>query len=156
VTFEQRVYQTAINGGLPIPLSLLVVAQSKHESNNYTSAIFLDCNNTFGYKAVRSSCQLHADYQNYQDIEASTTEIVNWIYRRLNEGNFPPLESITTPEQYAQLLKNNGYYGDSVTNYTAGLIRWFKSNIEGVVIAGGSLLVIAFLAYLYFRKKKYK
>lgn len=154
MSYEQRVYDAAIKGGLPVPLSLLLVSQSKHESNNYTSPIFLDCNNSFGYKAVRSSCDLHPDYQNYQDIEGSTIEIVNWIYRRLNEGNFPPLETITTPEQYAQLLKQNGYYGDSISNYTAGLIRWFKSNIEGVAIGGGSLIIIGILAYLYFSKKR--
>ena len=143
MTNEQKVYSTALNNNIPGPLALLIVAQSKHESNDYTSAVFLDCNNSFGYKALNASqsCPLHPDYKKYSNIEESTLEIVNWIGRRLNEGNFPPLDEITTAEQYAQLLKDNGYYGDSVYNYTNGLLNWFKSNIS--IVTGSGILIAA-------------
>jgi len=154
MAFENLVYNTAIADGMPSALALLIVAQSKHESDNYTSSVFLSCNNAFGYNAVSSSCANHSTYQNYPSIIESTHEITAWIKRRLAEGNFPALNSITTPEQYATLLNENGYYTDSIYNYAAGLERWFSDNIS--TIAGVSLLGIAIglgVFYFLFRKE---
>lgn len=154
MAYENDVYNTAIADGMPPPLALLIVAQSKHESNNYKSAIFLSCYNSFGYKSVRSACPGHEDYQDYNSIVESTHEVTAWIKRRLNEGRFPPLNQITTPGQYAQLLKENGYYGDTVANYLQGLERWFTGNlgtIATVSIAGIAMGLIIF--YVLFKKE---
>lgn len=154
---EDIVYNTCIADGLPRPLALCVLAQSQHESGNYTSAIYQDCNNSFGYKNPSSlgfgACSLHSDYVDYDTLQSSTHEITAWIYRRLSEGNFPDLNTITTPDDYAQLLKNNGYYGDTVSNYTNGLLNWYNANFIPVTIAGGGLLIVGIIAYLILRKK---
>lgn len=154
MAFENEVYTQALADGMPSALALLIVAQSKHESNNYTSDVFLSCKNSFGYGAVTSSCPGHGQYQNYNNISESTHEVTSWIKRRLAEGNFPPLNTITSPDQYAQLLSDNNYYTDSVDNYAAGLIRWFSDNISGV--AGVSLVGIGLgllIFYLLFKKE---
>ena len=153
MAYENDVYDTAISDGMPPALALLIVAQSKHESNNYTSSVFLNCNNAFGYAATSNSCPGHEFYQAYNNIIDSTHELTAWIKRRLSEGNFPPLQTITTPQQYAQLLSDNNYYTDSVANYAAGLSNWFSSNIgtiAGVSVAG----VLAGLIIFYFLFKK--
>lgn len=126
---------TAVTEGMPLQLATLVAAQAAHETGNFTSNVFLQCNNCFGYKYVNgTSLQDGAcnkspegnDYAHYADIEHSVKEICGWIKRRLNEGRFPTLTTIQTPLQYASLLKNCGYYGDTEANYTAGIANGLK------------------------------
>lgn len=149
-------------GGVPDPLAALLVAQAKHETGDFSSNAFRTGNNAFGYSyfptsdwqkgpgLIADNGQPIATYSNVGD---STREIVDWIYRRVKEGVFPgDLSIITTPEQYAVLLKKAGFYGDSVTNYTNGLIRYFvKKKSE---IAGG-LLLLAGLALVWINRKKF-
>ena len=125
-----------------------IAAQAAHETGNFTSAIFLDCNNAFGYKAVTSSCASHPDYQNYANLEDSVNEICQWILRRLNEGNFPPLASITTAAQYAAALKNNGYYEDSLANYTNGILAYLNN-----FSIGNSFFLVAAIAAFFILKR---
>ena len=135
---------------MPPILAACIVAQSKHETGNYSSSIFLDCNNAFGYKAVRSSCQLHPGYQNYQTVSDSVHEITAWIKRRLSEGNFPALNTITSPLQYATLLKENGYYEDSLGNYANGISFYFHQ----LSTTGSGLFLAGLFLFLLIRKKR--
>ena len=157
-SYADRVYVAALRGtdvnpGLPETLARLVVAQSKHESGNYTSNLFKSYNNAFGYSYSGSVYQVAAGSKAdnglpiaaYNNVEDSTKEIVDYIYRRRREGKFPSLDQITTPEHYASLLKSVAYYGDAQSNYTAALKRFFSEYaaptmgvavIVAVVIAG--------------------
>lgn len=153
MAYDNQVYSAAIADGMPPALALLIVAQSKHESDNYTSPLFLDCKNAFGYGYGVATCNGHP-YKGYYSIVESTHEVTAWIKRRLAEGNFPPLSQVTTPQQYAQLLNDNGYYTDSIEHYAAGLLRWFSDNVGGVVtigIAGIAVGLIVF--YMLFQKE---
>ena len=152
MSFDVTIYETALADGMPRPLALCIVAQSKHETNDYTSDIFLDCNNAFGYRVVTSSCVLNPGYQNYNSVAESTHEITAWIKRRLSEGNFPPLNQVVTVDQYAQILKDNGYYEDTLANYLAGLKRWYVDNIG--VSSGLIAVALAIGAYLFFKYRK--
>jgi len=147
---QDYIYGVALQDGMPAQLAALIAAQAAHETGNFTSSVFLSCNNAFGYNAVRSACPGHAVYQNYSTVSDSVHELTAWINRRLKEGNFPPLQSITTASQYANLLKINGYYSDTVSNYTNGIERYLKS-----VPGGGSFMLVAgiILFILTIRKK---
>ncbi len=166
MSFDQRIYNQAIADGMPPALALLIVAQARHETGGYTSSVFKLCNNAFGYKWVNQStaegsCSMSPEgdsYARYLSVEDSTHEITLWIKRRQNEGRFPDnLSSITTYTQYANLLKSVGYYGDSISNYAAGLSYWLKriSISPGAKAAGGGLLLAAIVVYL-FRKKIFR
>lgn len=171
---NNRVFATARNGtpknprGLPEALSRLVVAQARHETGDYTSNAY-KYYNAFGYGYVAGALwqsgpapvfekgrQLAA----YSSLENSTSEIVDWIYRRVMEGEFPVnLESITTPEQYAQYLKNGGYYEASVDSYAAGIKRFVSSpdplaGTEGWFLGAMAIAATGFFAYRYFFKGK--
>lgn len=129
---------------LPDPISKLITAQSGHETAGWTSHIWLQNNNGFGY-----GYQGGGNYEYYPAIQDSIDDLVGWLDRHaLGYENF------TDPDQYAQALKNAGYYTDMETNYAAGISRWFNNNLQ--LVAGGSVAVLVglvLLAWLIFKKK---
>jgi hypothetical protein len=149
--------------GVPLVLADLLVAQSKHETGDYTSSFFLLDNNAFGYSYVAGAywqigrggiADNGAPIAKYATIEDSTGEMVDWIYRRVNEGKFPAnLADITTPERYGQLLKDAGYYQDKSTTYIDGLRRWFQASPEEG-IAGLLILGLTLSAFLFRKQLK--
>src|SRR5574341_835621 len=143
------IFQTVRAAGFPDALSNLIVSMARHETGDYTSNVFKTCNNLFGYKYVGQStaagaCSVSPEgdrYAMYNSYADSVRELVLWIKRRQSEGRFPvDLATITTAEQYANLLKQGGYYGDTVLNYTTGLKR-FLQNYGGTLGMGAGLLI---------------
>lgn len=165
MTTAELIYKTArsgspVNPGLPSALSYLLVAQAKHETGNFTSNFFKKYNNLFGYSYAGSVYQSGAgsvadngkEIGSYADPQDSIYEMIDWLYRRRKEGKLPDFKTIVAPDQYAQLLKSNNYYGDSVNNYAAGLKRFFLDNP-----AAGSLVgfaVVGVVVWLIWRKGK--
>lgn len=169
---EDRIFNQALKGtdknkGLPPVLSSLLVAQSAHETGNFTSNFFKNYNNAFGYSYVPGGVyQVGAGtladngqpIAAYRTIEDSTKEVIDWIYRRVKEGKFPAdLFTINTPEQYAQLLKAANYYGDTLQNYSAGLKRFFtaiQSTLEKPPAKAFTLIALGLLFYWILKKRK--
>lgn len=150
----QIIYSTLKGDGIPDPLASLVLAQAKHETNNFTSNVFINCNNAFGYKAVYNAlpCLLSPEgtyYEKYKGVADSAHELSAYLYRRVADGSFPPLNKITSTDQYSSLLKKAGYYGAPVSVYAEGLARWYKS--PAVITGAGILLIVA--ALIYFTRK---
>lgn len=172
MTTEQRIYNQAIKGtqnnpGLPATLASLLIAQAKHETGNFTSNFFKKYNNGFGYSYFPGSI-----YQSgggtiadngqpiaaYANIEDSTKEIIDWIYRRKKEGNFPDLTTITTPEKYAALLKQNNYFGDTLTNYLNGLKKFYIQVLQVFEKPSTQtgIILISIITLVYIIRKKLK
>lgn len=166
--YPSRIYTKATNDGMPALLASFIVYQAAHETANFASRVFLSCNNINGYKWIGQStaagpCLQSPEgdyYAKYNSVEDSVHEQTQWIRRRQSEGKFPAdLNSITTIDQYAQLLKNCGWYGDSVSNYTAGLYTWMQylgnyfMTAAGAAAGGSALLAILVLGYLYYHRK---
>lgn len=154
MTTEQKIYDTARADGMPQALSNYIVAQSKHETGNYKSPFFTKGNNAFGYSFVSGSkWQLPAGggiadngkpIAQYASIYNSVHELTDWIKRRQREKKFPAnLNTIDSPEKYATLLKQANYYGDTLTNYTAGLIRALRTfgNLGGLTVNLGIIII---------------
>jgi len=133
---RELIYTTVLNDGMPEPLAILIVAQSRHETDDYSSHAFLKNNNCFGYKYVPGAhwqagpgitSSEKAPYAMYTSIENSVHEICAWILRRRHDGRFPPdLATITSPIRYATLLKRCMYFGDPVENYIHGLTTYLN------------------------------
>lgn len=155
---EKIIFDTCRAEGLPVILSNLVTAQSKHESDDYTSNIFKTCNNCFGYKYVGQALATQGlkspendYYAKYATVADSAKELARWILRRVKEKKFPAdLTTIKSPKQYAELLKACGYYGDNVKNYTAGITKFFKDYSTGISAAA---ILIAGAALFFFSGK---
>lgn len=142
LTISAQIASSAVSGndvnpGVPVVLASLMVDQSAQETGGWTSNFFKNNNNCFGY-----SCDPSSDWQNgcstnkadngvtvgnYDTIDDSVQELVDYWYRRAKDGRGgcpSDLNQITTPQQYATILKNAGYYGDSLTNYLNGIKAW--------------------------------
>jgi uncharacterized FlgJ-related protein len=133
----QLIYTTAFQDGMPAQLCSLIEAQSKHETDDYSSHAFINNNNCFGYKYVvgarwQSGMGITSSegdhYAHYDDIQDSVHEICAWIIRRRTQGKFPAdLNDIQTPTEYATLLKQCGYFGDPLQNYVSGLTHFLNN-----------------------------
>jgi hypothetical protein len=164
MTNDERIYHTAVTDGMPIILSTVIVAQARHETGNYTSHFFTDGNNCFGYSyyagskwqiAAGGTADNGAPIAQYATIENSVHELTDWIKRRQMDGKFPhDLNEINTPEKYARLLKDAGYYGATYASYAAGLVNWL-SVIGSKLTTGNTaiLLLIIALGLLAYRNK---
>lgn len=147
---EQLIFQTLVDNNIPGELATLVTAQSGHETGGWVSPVYKNDNNAFGYGYTGTS------YKQYSSVEASVLDLVKYLNNRVADGSFPPLDQITTPDQYAQLLANVGYYTDNETTYLNGIERWLNNNLGTVaVVAAGSGLVVflVLLGIAFFAKK---
>lgn len=139
-----RIYNQCIAGtssdnpGLPDALAQFVVGQSYNETGGWTSDFFVNGNACFGYE-----CDSSSDYQSgcsaatsdngvtvgyYSSVENSTKELIDWIYRRVDDKKFPDdLTTITSADQYAGLLSKAGYFTSSASAYAARIMQ-FLSN----------------------------
>ena len=102
-----------------------LLALARHETGNFTSAIFRESNNPWGMKVatVRPTTNIgehrgHARYRNLSDaVRDMLLYLVNF---RTNPGDFPNISS------FAYELKNDRYFEDTLENYTRGLLRWYR------------------------------
>lgn len=166
MNYDQQIFSTAIADGMPEPLAMFIVAQARHETGNYKHRFFTEGKNAFGYSYVKGAkWQLptpgtKADnglpIAQYATVENSVHELTDWIKRRQKEGKFPGnLTLIDTPEKYASLLKNAGYYGAPLQIYTNGLISWLKKILDEEILTketGGTALIVILLLVI-FRKR---
>ena len=129
----KTIYDTAIAFGMPVNTALLIVAQAKHETGDFTSKTFLQNHNCFGYKYVKGAkyqdgagrTSTEGDpYAKYKSVVESTQEICAWLQRHIK--NYATLK---TPEQYANALKAVGYYGAPVAEYVHGMSGYYQPTI---------------------------
>lgn len=102
----------------------LVLAQMQHESANGSSDLARENHNYAGVTAVEG--MKFAGNTAYAHFD-SDEEWVDYYSRLLPKFN---VAGITDPREYAQTLKDNGYYEDSVDNYYNGMMGFLNSNGE--------------------------
>lgn len=148
---DNLIYKTATGDGLPRRLAVLVVAQARLETANYTHKFAAKGNNYFGYSYVKGAkwqiapgglADNKQKIAQYASVEDSVHELTDWIRRRQKDGQFPKdLNVIQTPLQYASYLRNGAhpYGGLSTKQYADGITsRLKKVNIGEAVAAIGS------------------
>jgi hypothetical protein len=113
------IYRTALGDGIPDTLARLLVGQSRHETGKYTSKFVTKYNSLFGYSYNKGSkwqvpggslADNKVPIASYRTKEDSVHEITDWLKRRVKKSQFPKLEEIKTPLQYATLLQKAGYF----------------------------------------------
>ena len=163
MTNDEVVYSVGINNGLPTEVATWLAAQARLESGQYTSNLFEQCNNAFGYKYVKQAIatqgilapesewnnpNIPGYYAAYPDLATSALEIVKWIKRRIKQGVFT-MQDISTAEGYANGFKAAGYFGETAYEYYADLVailkKYFSNTIAYVKNNPGAAILIAFV-----------
>lgn len=169
---DKRIFARAKALGLADAVALNVVAQARLESADYSSNVYRQNNNAFGYKYVGQSIATQGTpvpgsetggnnpkfYARYRSIEDSTTELVQWLLRRIKGGQFT-MSELNTPASYAAAIRRPPfqYYGSSQASYTAGMqakVNLLTGGAGGTLSAGaGGLGVAAIIlaAFLFIR-----
>jgi len=185
MNIDQAIYDTAILQGFTPISAKFIIAQARFESSyqgiDYNSPVFIKNNNISGMKfvnqplATKGSKSPEGDYYaKYNTIQNAIDDKVNRLYNITRAGVSPQqLKDAKTPEEFADLLKRRGYYGNGKygtpegnneqKNYANGLkakllkvnvlqfVNSVKKNNATLLVIGCILLVSSF--YLY---KKYK
>ena len=162
MSIDKQIYNQAIKRGLTPTVANLLVAQARLESGDYTSNVFKQNNNLFGYKFVNQpgatrgtiapqsewpSATVKGYYAKYDSIENSANEVINWLFRREKEGKFI-VNQLTTAGKYAAGLKAGNYYGESAADYGNGLTAKLKKisfGSDGMANMAGALPIILFV-----------
>lgn len=115
-------------------LESYLIAQAKHETANFTSNVYNKDNNMFGMKRAlrrpQNATQGLASpdpepykyYARFSSDSESLRDMINWL--RFNR--FPT--QVSSVDEYAELMKSKGFYGDTVANYANGLRRWISQS----------------------------
>lgn len=143
---EQLIFQQLIGAGFPDQFAKLATAQSGHETGGWVSNVYHTDNNAFGYGYTGSG------YREYNGVEDSVNDFVIYVNNKIDQGKFPPLDQIQTPNDWAALLKNVGYYTDSQSNYAAGISRFLNNNLAAIAVSAGFIIFGAILLYFLIRK----
>jgi uncharacterized FlgJ-related protein len=181
--YDQTIYDVAIRNGFSLAAAKLVVAQARFESADYTSNVFQKNLNTSGMKYIgqplasrgtlapmserSASCRrgescVNSDYYaKFSSIADSVKDKIERNYSLTIRGVTPDqLKKASSPEEFAQLLKQRGYYGDTVQNYSRGLkskllriqVVDFVSKNRNYLLIGSGLVLLAVSYYLYTKK----
>jgi hypothetical protein len=132
-TPAKRIYDTLIAQGLSATLAKLVVAQTKHETANYTSNVYKTLNNIGGYKYVGQKIAINGtgspegnNYAKYKSIEDSAIDLAGWYKRRATTFNAIKGGDI---QAYCNALKTYEYYTNPVSEYLQGMKRFYTDTI---------------------------
>jgi uncharacterized FlgJ-related protein len=176
--YDQLIYDTAIKQGFSPTAAKFVVAQARFESADYTSNVFKANNNTSGMKYIGQSlatrgtlapknersatcqaggaCRDSDHYAKFRSIQDSANDKIVRLYSITKGGVTPSqLKSAKTPEEFANLLKRRGYYGDSESVYANGLkakllriqVVEFVTKNRNVLLLGAGLIILAYYVY---------
>lgn len=108
-----------------------IVAQAKHESNNFRSNVYLKNHNMFGMKfidgrrgQIATKGLLSPEGDHYAHFANDSAGIIDLL--KLFDAKKFPL-SVKDGSEYSSELKKRGYYGASLESYTSRLNYWLKA-----------------------------
>lgn len=125
---KDKLYILLLKQGFRPGMARIIVAQSAHETAvlgvPWNSAIFLENNNPFGMKQAlirpTTNTGVSRGHAVYNSLEDAVKDYRYWF-------NFSGmLPEYTTPETFAQALKQKSYYTAEYSEYAAGLRYWFN------------------------------
>lgn len=178
--YDQIIYDVALQEGFNPKAAKLIVAQARFESADYSSNVFRNNLNTSGMKFIgqplatkgtlaprgeRSDkcksdniCVNRDYYAAFKSVGDSAKDKIQRLYNITMKGVTPQqLKAVQTPEEFAKLLKQRGYYDDKETTYANGLrakllriqVVDFVSKNKSTLMIGGGILLISLAYYLY-------
>jgi hypothetical protein len=122
-----EIYNILLASGLNLTLSRFALAQAAHETNGFTSIIFMSNNNAFGmkYAGQVNSTGAKNGYANYKTVNNSVADFVAW-YSRHRASIFSLPLYINSLSSYVRFLKNASYFEADESEYLAGCQHFYK------------------------------
>jgi uncharacterized FlgJ-related protein len=169
MTLDQQIYDTAINNGFNPMAAKLIVAQARFESADYTSNVFKQNNNTSGIKfigqrnAVQGTLSPEGNYYaKFNTIQDAINDKIARLYNINMRGVTPQqLKDSTDAIDFANKLKQRGYFGSSASEYANGLkakllrinvLEFVTKNKLPLTLGIGVILIGAGIYYKFVKK----
>lgn len=169
MTLDQQIYDTAIKNGFNPMAAKLIVAQARFESADYTSNVFKQNNNTSGIKfvgqpnAVQGTLSPEGNYYaKFNTIQDAINDKIARIYNLTMKGVTPQqLKDSTDAIDFANKLKQRGYFGSSASEYASGLkakllrinvLEFVTKNKIPLTLGIGVILIGAGIYYKFVKK----
>lgn len=169
MTLDQQIYDTAIKNGFNPMAAKLIVAQARFESADYTSNVFKQNNNTSGIKfigqpnAVQGTLSPEGNYYaKFNTIQDAINDKIARIYNLTMKGVTPQqLKDSTDAIDFANKLKQRGYFGSTAIDYANGLkakllrinvLEFVTKNKLPLTLGIGVILIGAGIYYKFVKK----
>ena len=119
-----RVYNLLQLNGFDAVTAKIITAQAAHETANFTSEVFLQNNNLFGFRRAAPyptfSKGLKNSYSDYENIEDSIKDFT--LYYR--EFRYPKV--FLSVFSYVMAIYQKGYFEDDPEKYARGVSHFYK------------------------------
>ena len=169
MTLDQQIYDTAIKNGFNPISAKLIVAQARFESADYTSNVFKQNNNTSGIKfigqpnAVQGTLSPEGNYYaKFNTIQDALNDKIARLYNITMRGVTPQqLKDSTDAIDFANKLKQRGYFGSTASDYANGLkakllrinvLEFVTKNKLPLTLGIGVILIGAGIYYKFVKK----
>ena len=169
MTLDQQIYDTAIKNGFNQMAAKLIVAQARFESADYTSNVFKQNNNTSGIKfigqpnAVQGTLSPEGNYYaKFNTIQDAINDKIARLYNITMRGVTPQqLKDSTDANDFANKLKQRGYFGSTAIDYANGLkakllrinvLEFVTKNKLPLTLGIGVILIGAGIYYKFVKK----
>jgi len=169
MTLDQQIYDTAIKNGFNPIAAKLIVAQARFESADYTSNVFKLNNNTSGIKfigqpnAVQGTLSPEGNYYaKFNTIQDALNDKIARLYNITMRGVTPQqLKDSTDAIDFANKLKQRGYFGSTASDYANGLkakllrinvLEFVTKNKLPLTLGIGVILIGAGIYYKFVKK----
>jgi uncharacterized FlgJ-related protein len=169
MTLDQQIYDTAIKNGFNPIAAKLIVAQARFESADYTSNVFKQNNNTSGIKfigqpnAVQGTLSPEGNYYaKFNTIQDALNDKIARLYNITMRGVTPQqLKDSTDAIDFANKLKQRGYFGSTASDYANGLkakllrinvLEFVTKNKVPLTLGIGVILIGAGIYYKFVKK----
>ena len=169
MTLDQQIYDTAIKNGFNPMAAKLIVAQARFESADYTSNVFKQNNNTSGIKfigqpnAVQGTLSPEGNYYaKFNTIQDAINDKIARLYNINMRGVTPQqLKDSTDAIDFANKLKQRGYFGSTAIDYANGLkakllrinvLEFVTKNKLPLTLGIGVILIGAGIYYKFVKK----
>jgi hypothetical protein len=154
------VYLLGLIKGYSFDACSMIIAQARHESNNFESDLYERAKNPFGMRTpkVRKSYGIKGTSNTYAVYRSYYASVVDY-FLRANEFEMP--KNLNDYISLAEWLKSSKYYTDSSSNYASRINYWSKQYPANkmhfiLFIASISIMFILFIVLIFTLRKSFK
>lgn len=118
----RNVYLLLIEAGFNWYQAQLITSQAAHETANFSSKIFKENNNLFGYKYAGQKIAIGSRYGHayYKSIEDSIEDYKNYYVRNNYLQSYPDIKT------FASKLKEKRYFEADLQTYVKGMEHFYN------------------------------